>query len=129
VRAVAKPHCARFSATSGLPLTGLVFTARIRGRNRVRKRRPRLLLQPRRPLTAPPAPRLRRRHRARPAVPALPVRNRRKGVRLMLKGFKEFIMRGNVIDLAVAVVIGAAFTAIVNALVEGLLNPALGALF
>ena len=47
----------------------------------------------------------------------------------MLKGFKEFIMRGNVIDLAVAVVIGAAFTALVNALVEGLLNPALGALF
>ena len=47
----------------------------------------------------------------------------------MLKGFKEFIMRGNVIDLAVAVVIGAAFTAIVNALVESLLNPALGALF
>lgn len=47
----------------------------------------------------------------------------------MLRGFKEFIMRGNVIDLAVAVVIGAAFTAIVNALVEGLLNPALGALF
>jgi large conductance mechanosensitive channel len=47
----------------------------------------------------------------------------------MLKGFKEFIMRGNVIDLAVAVVIGAAFTAIVNSLVESLLNPALGALF
>ncbi|MBX3094118.1 MAG: large conductance mechanosensitive channel protein MscL [Cryobacterium sp.] len=47
----------------------------------------------------------------------------------MLKGFKEFVMRGNVIDLAVAVVIGAAFTAVVNALVEGLLNPALGALF
>ena len=47
----------------------------------------------------------------------------------MLKGFRDFIMRGNVIDLAVAVVIGAAFTAIVNALVEGLLNPALGALF
>ena len=47
----------------------------------------------------------------------------------MLKGFKEFIMRGNVIDLAVAVVIGAAFTSIVNSLVEGLLNPALGALF
>lgn len=47
----------------------------------------------------------------------------------MLKGFKEFIMRGNVIDLAVAVVIGAAFTAIVNALVVGILNPALGALF
>lgn len=47
----------------------------------------------------------------------------------MLKGFKEFVMRGNVIDLAVAVVIGAAFTAVVNSLVEGLLNPALGALF
>lgn len=47
----------------------------------------------------------------------------------MLKGFKEFIMRGNVIDLAVAVVIGAAFTAIVNTLVEGLFNPAIGALF
>lgn len=47
----------------------------------------------------------------------------------MLKGFKEFIMRGNVIDLAVAVVIGAAFTGIVNALVTGILNPALGALF
>src|SRR5690554_3410974 len=47
----------------------------------------------------------------------------------MLKGFKEFVMRGNVIDLAVAVVIGAAFTAVINSLVEGLLNPALGALF
>ena|SRR5690554_6225441 len=47
----------------------------------------------------------------------------------MLKGFKEFVMRGNVIDLAVAVVIGAAFTAVVNSLVEGLFNPALGALF
>ena len=47
----------------------------------------------------------------------------------MIRRFKEFIMRGNVIDLAVAVVIGAAFTAIVNALVEGIFNPALGALF
>lgn len=47
----------------------------------------------------------------------------------MLKGFKEFILRGNVIDLAVAVVIGAAFTAIVNSLVMGIFNPALGALF
>lgn len=47
----------------------------------------------------------------------------------MIKGFKEFIMRGNVIDLAVAVVIGAAFTAVINALVTGILNPALGALF
>lgn len=47
----------------------------------------------------------------------------------MLKGFKEFILRGNVIDLAVAVVIGAAFTNIVNALVNSVFNPALGALF
>jgi len=47
----------------------------------------------------------------------------------MLKGFKEFILRGNVIDLAVAVVIGAAFTGIVNALVMGVFNPAIGALF
>lgn len=47
----------------------------------------------------------------------------------MIKGFKEFILRGNVIDLAVAVVIGAAFTAIVNALVEGLINPLIGVVF
>lgn len=47
----------------------------------------------------------------------------------MIQGFKEFILRGNVIDLAVAVVIGAAFTAIVNALVEGLINPLIGAIF
>jgi large conductance mechanosensitive channel len=47
----------------------------------------------------------------------------------MINGFKEFILRGNVIDLAVAVVIGAAFTAIVNALVEGLINPLIGAIF
>ncbi len=46
-----------------------------------------------------------------------------------MKGFKEFILRGNVIDLAVAVVIGAAFTAIVNSLVENIFNPAIGALF
>lgn len=47
----------------------------------------------------------------------------------MIKGFKEFILRGNVIDLAVAVVIGAAFTGIVNAIVGSVLNPAIGALF
>lgn len=41
----------------------------------------------------------------------------------MIKGFKEFIMRGNVIDLAVAVVIGAAFTAVVNAIVASIINP------
>lgn len=41
----------------------------------------------------------------------------------LLKGFKDFIMRGNVIDLAVAVVIGGAFTAIVNAVVSSVINP------
>lgn len=47
----------------------------------------------------------------------------------MIQGFKEFIMRGNVIDLAVAVVIGAAFTAVVNAIVTGLFNPLIAAIF
>ena len=47
----------------------------------------------------------------------------------VLRGFKEFILRGNVIDLAIAVVIGAAFTAIVNTIVEAVFNPAIGALF
>ena len=46
-----------------------------------------------------------------------------------LTGFKDFILRGNVIDLAVAVVIGAAFTTIVNAIVTGIFNPLIGALF
>ncbi|WKK61139.1 large-conductance mechanosensitive channel protein MscL [Corynebacterium sp. P3-F1] len=41
----------------------------------------------------------------------------------MLQGFKDFIMRGNVIDLAVGVVIGAAFTAIVTAFSDNLINP------
>ncbi|WP_420492809.1 large conductance mechanosensitive channel protein MscL [Kitasatospora camelliae] len=43
-----------------------------------------------------------------------------------MKGFKEFLLRGNVIDLAVAVVIGAAFTHIVNAFVRGVINPLVG---
>ena len=47
----------------------------------------------------------------------------------VLKGFKEFILRGNVIELAVAVVIGAAFTAVVNSIVENLINPLIGVLF
>ncbi|MBP2370852.1 large conductance mechanosensitive channel protein MscL [Pseudonocardia parietis] len=41
----------------------------------------------------------------------------------MIKGFKDFLMRGNVIDLAVAVVIGAAFTAVVTAFTEAFLKP------
>jgi large conductance mechanosensitive channel len=47
----------------------------------------------------------------------------------MLKGFKEFVMRGNVIDLAVAVVIGAAFGAFVKSVVDGLINPLIAAIF
>ncbi|MFE6255101.1 large conductance mechanosensitive channel protein MscL [Agromyces sp. NPDC057865] len=47
----------------------------------------------------------------------------------MLKGFKEFILRGNVIELAVAVVIGAAFTAVVNSIVNNLINPLIGVIF
>ena len=44
------------------------------------------------------------------------------------EGFRAFLMRGNVVDLAVAVVIGAAFTNIVNSLVKGLINPLVGAI-
>jgi large conductance mechanosensitive channel len=47
----------------------------------------------------------------------------------VIKGFREFILRGNVIDLAVAVVIGAAFTVIVNAIVTGLINPLIALIF
>lgn len=46
----------------------------------------------------------------------------------MLKGFRDFILRGNVIDLAVAVVIGGAFGTIVTALVKDLITPIIGAL-
>ena len=44
----------------------------------------------------------------------------------MLKEFREFIMRGNVIDLAVGIIIGAAFTTIVNSLVADIIMPPLG---
>ncbi|MGO1435318.1 MAG: large conductance mechanosensitive channel protein MscL [Canibacter sp.] len=47
----------------------------------------------------------------------------------MLKGFKEFILRGNVIELAVAVVIGAAFNAVVEKVVDALINPLISAVF
>jgi large conductance mechanosensitive channel len=46
----------------------------------------------------------------------------------VLKGFRDFILRGNVMDLAVAVIIGAAFTAIVTALTDKILKPLLGAI-
>ncbi len=46
----------------------------------------------------------------------------------MLKGFREFVLRGNVVDLAVAVVIGAAFGAVIKALVADILTPLIAAL-
>ncbi|HEY1901222.1 MAG TPA: large conductance mechanosensitive channel protein MscL [Terracidiphilus sp.] len=45
----------------------------------------------------------------------------------MLKGFRDFILRGNVVDLAVAVIIGAAFSGIVTSLVGDVLNPLIAA--
>ncbi|MDO4917002.1 MAG: large conductance mechanosensitive channel protein MscL [Rothia sp. (in: high G+C Gram-positive bacteria)] len=47
----------------------------------------------------------------------------------MLSGFKDFITRGNVIDLAVGLIIGGAFTTVVNALVNSVLMPAIAAVF
>ena len=47
----------------------------------------------------------------------------------MLKGFRNFIMQGNVLDLAVAVVIGAAFTAVITALIKGIITPLIAAIF
>ena len=46
----------------------------------------------------------------------------------MLSGFRQFLLRGNVIDLAVAVVIGGAFGAVIAALVKDLLTPLIGAI-
>ena len=46
----------------------------------------------------------------------------------MLKEFRQFILRGNLVDLAVAVVIGAAFTAVVNAMVKDLVTPVIAAI-
>ena len=46
----------------------------------------------------------------------------------MLKGFRDFILRGNVLDLAVAVVIGGAFGTIVNSLVKELITPLIAAI-
>jgi large conductance mechanosensitive channel len=48
--------------------------------------------------------------------------------RRMLKEFRQFILRGNLVDLAVAVVIGAAFTAVVNAMVTDLVTPMIAAI-
>lgn len=47
----------------------------------------------------------------------------------MLKGFRDFIVRGNVVDLAVGVIMGAAFSAIVGSLVADVITPIIGAIF
>jgi large conductance mechanosensitive channel len=47
----------------------------------------------------------------------------------MIKGFRDFILRGNVIDLAVAVVIGAAFGAVITAFVADIITPLIAAIF
>jgi large conductance mechanosensitive channel len=47
----------------------------------------------------------------------------------MLKGFRDFIARGNVIDLAVAVVLGAAFGAVITSFVKGIVDPLIAAIF
>jgi large conductance mechanosensitive channel len=46
-----------------------------------------------------------------------------------MEGFKKFILRGNVIDLAVGIAVGAAFTTVVNALVKDFITPLVGAFF
>jgi large conductance mechanosensitive channel len=47
----------------------------------------------------------------------------------MIKEFRQFILRGNLVDLAVAVVVGTAFTALVNSLVKSLMTPLIAAVF
>jgi large conductance mechanosensitive channel len=50
-------------------------------------------------------------------------------MRNVLNGFREFIMRGNALDLAIGVVIGAAFGALVTSVVDGLINPLIAMIF
>jgi large conductance mechanosensitive channel len=57
-----------------------------------------------------------------------PGRGADRGATDMLNEFKDFIAKGNVMDLAVGIIIGAAFTAIVNSLVDDLVNPLIGLL-
>jgi len=47
----------------------------------------------------------------------------------MVKGFREFVLRGNVVDLAVGIVIGTAFGLVIQAVVNGLINPLVAAIF
>lgn len=56
-------------------------------------------------------------------------KRKKSGIKKFLEEFKAFAMRGNVLDMAVGVVIGGAFTAIVTALVEDIINPLIGLFF
>lgn len=60
--------------------------------------------------------------------PLLPNSDKAKGVNHMWKEFREFIQRGNVMDLAVAVIIGASFNKVVTSLVNDILMPPIGLL-
>ena len=50
-------------------------------------------------------------------------------MKAFFREFKEFINRGNVMDLAVGIIVGGAFTAIVNSLVDDIINPLVGIIF
>ena len=52
-----------------------------------------------------------------------------KGIKKFFEEFKAFAMRGNVLDMAVGVVVGGAFTAIVTAMVDDIINPLIGLFF
>ena len=56
----------------------------------------------------------------------VPAGSREKGAFVMLAEFRDFIAKGNVMDMAVGIIIGAAFTAIVKSMVDDLLNPVIG---
>ena len=59
---------------------------------------------------------------------AVPAEQDKEKEKEMIKEFKEFISKGNVMDMAVGIIIGGAFTAIVTALVESILMPIIGAI-
>src|SRR5438132_132237 len=69
----------------------------------------------------------RRWHRAACRNPCSPIPNRISGGFPMLKGFKDFVLRGNIIELSIAVVVGTAFTALVAAFTTNIVNPIIAA--
>ena len=68
------------------------------------------------------------RHKGRKGADLLMAEKEIKGIKKFLEEFKAFAMRGNVLDMAVGVVVGSAFTAIVTSIVQNLLTPLLGLL-